>query len=225
MTEPAIPHTLLRLLQEEVQAPVNLVLTNNRSRLISVRKKNGHVEVRLQKLFLEADLDLWQRIAAYVGGGTPDLAPVRAFFDRHPSRPTHAPGQKREIFLNPVGEMYDLTDIFSEVNAAYFEGRVSARITWGPRRKSRTAKRRTLGSFNFNTQTIRVHPLLDSPDVPRDVVAFIVYHEMLHVDMGAPIVNGRRRYHSPEFYRRERLFDSFPMVKQWLRMQGFQTKV
>jgi hypothetical protein len=60
-----------------------------------------------------------------------------------------------------------------------------------------------------------MNPLLDRRTVPRFFVEFIVYHEMLHADIGVETRNGRRRVHTWEFRRRERLFREYARAISW----------
>ena len=53
-----------------------------------------------------------------------------------------------------------------------------------------------MGSYSVEDKLIRIHRSLDRDLVPRFFVAWIVYHEMLHQVHGAPILNGRRQFHT-----------------------------
>ena len=76
-------------------------------------------------------------------------------------------------------------------------------------------RRRILGSYNSRTNIIRVNPVLDRKNVPHYYLEFIVYHEMLHADMGVLKKNGRRDVHSREFRRREKMFPHFEKSLLW----------
>ena len=64
---------------------------------------------------------------------------------------------------------------------------------------------------------MRIHPALDQPWVPHYVLESIVYHELLHAALPATVVDGRRRVHTPEFRRRERLYPRLDEAKAWVR--------
>ena len=66
-----------------------------------------------------------------------------------------------------------------------------------------------MGSYSVEDRLIRIHPTLDSSDVPRYYLAWIVYHEMLHQKHGIPELGGRRCYHPPSFLAEERLYDEY----------------
>ncbi len=59
------------------------------------------------------------------------------------------------------------------------------------------------GFFRYHDKQIALSPLLNSPDVPRFVVEFVLFHELLHADMPS---SG----HSPDFKDRERKFQASP---------------
>jgi len=113
------------------------------------------------------------------------------------------------------GRYHDLREIYESVNGRYFEKSVSAVITWGTGCSRRAVRRRTLGSFSSNTNTIRINPVLDKKNVPRYFVEFVVYHEMLHAHMGCGVSKGRRTVHTKEFRERERFFAQYREALSW----------
>ncbi len=52
--------------------------------------------------------------------------------------------------------------------------------------------------------------------VPRYVVESVVYHEVLHATLPPVMKNERRRIHTPEFRRRERLFPNYQRAERWI---------
>ena len=51
--------------------------------------------------------------------------------------------------------------------------------------------------------------VLDAPDVPGHVVEFILYHELLHRELGAERQGGRFVVHSKRFRAEERRFERY----------------
>ena len=75
------------------------------------------------------------------------------------------------------GVMYDLEEMFQEINGRFFKGVLSpCRLEWGRQR----AHNRT-GLYDPAARCIRISPVLDDPSVPSYVVEFVLYHEMLHL--------------------------------------------
>lgn len=153
-----------------------------------------------------------------------DLLPRRRRdADAEPSpRPPAQRPRRRKPKLRPVGRCCDLSELADEVNRRYFEGRLTARITWGrrrPRRRRRSRGRRVsmqLGSYHQEQDLVRVHPALDQPWVPRFVLEAVIYHELLHAALPPREENGRRRVHTPEFHRRESLFPHLDEARRWI---------
>ncbi len=109
----------------------------------------------------------------------------------------------------------------ASVNGEYFDGDIDAAVTWGMARRGRAVRRRTLGSYSSHTNTIRINPLLDKKGVPSYFVKFIIYHEMLHADIGVGTKSGRRQVHTPEFRRREKLFENYAEALAWEKGRNF----
>ena len=121
----------------------------------------------------------------------------------------------RKVTIRTEGRYYDLNEIYNSVNQEYFGGNISASITWGKRGSGRSAAKRTLGSYSYHSNIIRINPQLDSIKVPRYYMEFLVYHEMLHADIGLKNENDRRIVHSGEFKKREKEFRHYKRAVEW----------
>lgn len=121
-----------------------------------------------------------------------------------------ARGRKR--LASGEGKVHSLGEIFRELNRRYFNRQLEvAAVGWGLRRAWYR-----LGHYDPLHQTITVSPVLDTPKVPRSVLAYLVYHEMLHVLFDD--VPGRgHRLHPQEFRRAESAFPDFREARQFLR--------
>jgi hypothetical protein len=192
---------------------ISLTFTNNATSLISVRKRGSETTVRLHRVFLGAGGPVIDEIAGFIRRGRGKTPFVRAFIRQH--KGFLRPATQRRRSLRPAGKWHDLVDICGRINAEYFNDSVAADITWGSRNHRGAARRRTLGSYNRDAGLITINPLLDRKTVPRYFVEFIVYHEMLHADMGVRISNGRRLVHTREFRVREKLFREYGRAIGW----------
>ncbi len=206
----------------------SLELTDNQRTILSVRagRLGGRapLELRIHHSFTEAPAEVLEAVAAFVESkrgsdrAREALVLIREHFSSH-----RAKARIRRLVLRPEGVAFDLREVMADLNERYFEGRLSAGITWG---KSNTAgsascrRRRTstlqLGSYSYEDRLIRVHRVLDDPEIPRYVVEAVVYHELLHADMPPVIVGGRRHFHTPEFRRRERLYRNLGRAERWI---------
>ena len=113
------------------------------------------------------------------------------------------------------GRVHDLQAIFDRLNAEHFDGRVEARIGWGPNRGGRRRRTIKTGVYVQDARLIRIHPALDRREVPEMYVATVVFHEMLHQIVPAFERDGRRVVHGREFRRRERAYPDYGRAKVW----------
>lgn len=111
------------------------------------------------------------------------------------------------------GKYHSLHSIYSDLNRRYFNNQIEIeRIGWGIR-KSRTR----LGHFDPVHNTITLSPILDSPSVPRYVLGYVVYHEMLHSVFEGVSSGHIHRHHPPELRRTEKAYPDFEKAKKFLR--------
>ena len=146
------------------------------------------------------------------------MAAARTSAKRKLSRPARLPAQ-RGLALGAPGEFFDLPAIFDQLHVRYFQSAAALAgyvITWGRRRRLPPREYFVFGSIQEDDRIIRIHPGLDAPWVPGWFLEYVVYHEMLHAivpDESLP--GGRRRVHTPEFQRRERLFAHYRRARRW----------
>lgn len=117
-----------------------------------------------------------------------------------------------KITTSPRGKTYDLTALFSDLNTRYFSGKLERPLlSWSQRRT-----RRVLGHHDHVHRAIVISSTLDNAAIPRFVVEYVLYHEMLHVKHPARVVSGRTSYHGRSFRDDERLFERFDEAVKWL---------
>ena len=58
--------------------------------------------------------------------------------------------------------------------------------------------------------------ILDSDKIPRFVLEFVMYHELLHDTVDHADGVSRRTYHTREFRLREREFSNHDEAQEWL---------
>lgn len=206
----------------------SLVLTENRSRIVSARPApyGRRLEVRIHRCFADASEPTLRAVADFLGGrrGEPRrraLRTIREHFARHGA--PQEPATKRRTVLRPVGQCFDLRELCDDVDRRYFGGELGVAITWGRASRRRRKRRRRgcgfsiqLGSYDDRRRLVRIHRCLDRPEVPRYVVEAVIHHELLHAALPPVVVNGRRRLHTPEFRRRERQFEHHRKASRWI---------
>jgi hypothetical protein len=217
--------TLRRELQERLGAYLTrgrprIVLTDNVHTMVSIKRGDGVVTFRLHHMFARAPSLVLRELARYAEKQDRSAAKLlRDFIDANEDL-VRKREEPRPITVDVEGKHHNLQEIFDDLNERYFDGTIEARITWGPRsRRKRARESIKLGSYTFEDEIIRIHPVLDAADVPRFFVEWIVYHEMLHEVHDMPVVDGRRVYHTPEFRRAEAQFERYAEAVLWERTQ------
>jgi hypothetical protein len=204
-----------RALAERLGEPVRLVITDNRSTMLSAKSKSGRLEVRLHHMFLTADEDVLFAVSDYLGGkGRGAAAIIDRFVETHRRRFVASGRPQSE--LPTKGRHHDLRAILDDLARRHFGRPLEVRIAWGKRmRPKRDQRSLQLGTYLPEERLIRIHPVLDQPWVPGYFVESVVFHEMLHHDMPAIVRNGRRHYHTMAFRERERSFEYHMAAEQW----------
>lgn len=198
--------------------PLCLIWTQNRTSMLSFRQKSGQLHLRLHVMFRHFGAPAhFMAVAVYIQNPRDAhagrvLDAFVAAYQGHYARP----GSQH---CNPKGSIHDLAAIFAELNQTYFHQGCTAKITWGPRRGQGARRRRSLqlGCYVVEDNLIRVHPCLDQSFVPRFVVAFVVFHEMLHEVLGVGQKAHRRSIHPPEFIALESTHPDYQRFQAWER--------
>ena len=178
----------------------------------TIRLRNGRLLVRLSDL-LEGAPDTVLKAIAHI---------LLAKMYRHPIDRAHAARYRkyvasheivrkahlvrqmrgRKLLRSPRGHFYDLDAVFEDLNTRFFYGLMARpRMSW-----SQTKTRRILGHYDPAHNAIIISRIFDHPGVPRYVLEYIVYHEMLHLKHPVKLRGSRRCVHSPEFQQEEKLF-------------------
>lgn len=119
-------------------------------------------------------------------------------------------GRKR--MDTPQGECYNLEEMFDALNERHFDGQLGRpRLSW-----SRATARALLGHYDPAHHAIVVSRIFDRPGVPRFLVEYLLYHEMLHIKHPVTQRRARRCFHSAEFRAEERRFPQYRDAKRLL---------
>jgi len=210
-------HSLKDQLQQLTGSPLCLIITDNATSMLSVQRKVAGAEVRLHRMFLHAGPDICREVAELIRKGRCRRQIIRSFIRQN----SHLLKQKSPVVRTQrvTGQQHCLKTMYESLNREYFDGTVSASITWGRSNSRQRVKMRTLGSYHAETNTIRINPLLDKKTVPAYFLEFIVYHEMLHAYVGITTRNGRRSIHSKDFRMHEKKFRYYSEAMEWEKMR------
>ena len=196
---------------------LELHLTNNHYSMISVRRRPDGYRLRLHRMFVGAEPRIVRALARYVVHNDRRASTLLGeYIEQNQHIIRQQVRRPRRIRIRAAGRHHDLRAIFDRLNSERFDGKLDARITWGPvsarRRRRRSIK---MGSFAVEDRIIRIHPALDQPSVPEYFVAWIVFHEMLHGKHEVHRKDGRRRFHTREFLAEERTFSDYERAHAW----------
>ena len=208
---------LKTVLERQLRAPVRLFLTENVSTMISYRwEDDGRVRVRVHRAFADADDDVMRALASFIAGKRGRASEVldRFLEARHDQIVRSRKRRSRRVLLNPTGSHHDLRAMFDRLNKKFFEHMVTAKIGWGKRRRRKARRRIDFGAYYPESNRIRIHPSLDSRDVPRYFVEFIVHHEMCHAYLAGTLF-GRDGCHTPEFRALEKRHPAYERSLEW----------
>ena len=209
------PGTSLPELKVELFAFANV---NN-----TIRLRNGKLLVRLSDL-LEGAPETVLRAIAHILLAKMYRRPIdrghaaryRKYVGSHEIvRKAHLVRQMRgrKMLRPPRGHYYDLDAIFEELNTHFFHGLMARpRMSW-----SQTKTRRILGHYDPAHNAIIISRIFDHPGVPRYVLDYIVYHEMLHLKHPVKLRGSRRCVHSAEFQAEEKLFHRVAEANAFLK--------
>jgi hypothetical protein len=196
---------------------LGLTLTNNRYSMVAVRRAPTGYRVRIHRMFARIQPRIVRALARYVVHNDRRASSVLGeYIEQNKHIIKSQPRRPRQVTIRTAGRHFDLKEIFDRLNGEYFEGKLEARITWGPSFKARRRRRSIkMGSFSVEDRIIRIHPSLDQGGVPPYFVAWIVFHEMLHGKHEITRVGGRRCFHTPEFLAEEKTFAHYERAYAW----------
>jgi len=209
---------LMQSLKRLLKAPFALTITDNARSIISVKVKSGAYIIRLHHMFLDADETVLTSLVAYLTGNTRRAGWLKPFIqeNRIKIRKRPAAPRKRSVRIDPQGRYVSLRDAFNRLNTEYFDDRVRCAVTWGNRKRRPWAKRVRLGSYSPCSGVIRINPVLDRPDIPPSVIEHVLFHEMLHQQLGVRICNGRRFCHHEAFRQKEKTYARREEALAWM---------
>jgi hypothetical protein len=189
----------------------------------TVRLRDGQVRMRLSDLLEGAPEPVLHAIAHLLLAklyGKPAAAPHARRYRQYAGRrdvsaKTHLVRQMRgrKQLSGPQGAVYDLEQIFDELNTRFFHGLLGRPLmTW-----SRDHARNSLGHYDPAHNAIVVSRVFDHARVPRYAVEYLVYHEMLHLKYPVRLRGSRRCVHPPQFQAEEKRFPRLAEAKRFLR--------
>lgn len=195
--------------------PVKVVFTDNTSTMITVHHTPA-CSVRLHRMFAVAPSKVLSALAVYVKW--PRHRASNATLSRYIKEKSHLikPARPRGRRIKTRGRHFDLKAVFEKLNREYFNGELTAMITWGRPFRGRRRRSMRFGCVDREAGVVRINSSLDAPFVPGFFLEYIVYHEMLHCLVGAQVsADGRELAHHRAFRERERPYARYHDALRW----------
>ena len=206
---------IIKMLEAELSRPVELLLTNNRSVVLSSRRSRKGIEIRLHQVFLQADRRVILAVADLIKKGSQPAREIIDQYIRKHQRKIQSKKKRKTLILRTQGKVYDLAKILKRLEEKYHLPTRGIKITWSNARLRPGQGSIRLGSYNHDQRLIRVHPALDDIRVPRYFVEYIVYHELLHALIPPVSRNGRRNFHPAKFQELEKKFTYYQQAREF----------
>jgi len=121
--------------------------------------------------------------------------------------------RSRNLSFEPKGDVRNLDSVFRYVNTCYFQGHLPfPTLAW-----STESPRTRLGFYFAPLNLLAANKVMDSERVPRYVLEFVVYHELLHHLNAGRRYPGRQVHHTKSFRDHEKAFSHYEDAERWLR--------
>lgn len=195
-----------------------LKVNNNRSTMVSVKWEPDRTKVSLHQMFLDAPRTIMDDLACYIRKDHEEISPlVRAYIEDNLKKFDYSRAlDAKKLVVR--GEFYNLKELYDEINRDYFNSSLNLQITWFGTPRKRRGNKVNLGFYHDTTRLIKINRLMDKPEFPKFVIAYVIYHEMLHYVCPAYFdERGRHQIHSKEFKKLEEEFADFQKANEWIQ--------
>src|SRR5689334_6116212 len=108
---------------------------------------------------------------------------------------------------------HHLPSLAAEIHRTYFFKFPPLPVRWGNQITRKRRRSIRLGSYNHHTSEIRIHPLLNTQQIPAFFIQSIIHHEYLHHILGGS--------HNRKFHAHERQFRYYREAQEWIRRNLF----
>lgn len=209
--------TIQKQLENRSGIKLKLKINDNRSTMLSVKWEPDFAKVSLHRMFLNAPQNVMDALACYLKREDKIIASsVKAFIEDKLKNFDYSQQVDHKKFYSQ-GNVYNLQQIYNDLNEEYFDNQLNLYITWFGKPNRRCRSRVTFGLYHDPLRLIKVNRLLDSPSFPHYLVAYVIYHEMVH-HVCPPYfdANGQHHIHTKEFKEKEALFRHFELAQEWI---------
>jgi len=196
--------------------PILRIRLDDQSGVYRYRRRREEWLLRLNPGFIAADREMLQLVAREVfeRGRQGRRGTIHAFVH---SEEFASIGQELEDLVagepRTKGTVYDLTEVCKHVRHHHFSPPVGcpSSLTW-----TDGLTFHTFGHYNSLRDRITISRSLDDENVPRYVVEFVMYHELLHKLHGIGWATSRRAMHTPAFRADEKGLPRYEQAQEFL---------
>lgn len=190
--------------------------------MVSAKNRaDGSVELRLQRIFLDASDIVLDEIAELLSGGKNDKVALKQFIDAcfnhspDASRPSSDPGPDAaaQNFAS-----HDIQSYATRLNSLYLQGRSTAQVRWGRRSTRRSTRSIRFACYDPSRNVIIMNRKMDNSQIPEYFVEYVLFHEMLHEVLGiGSRPDGKRDIHGRLFKLMESTYPDFEKARRFER--------
>jgi len=222
------PEAWSAYLSAQLDARVEVVFTRARRTVLKVEPRGALRTVRMNGFFAHAPHPVREAVVSWIRSGRRarrKLELLDAWVETQIEVAERR--EPRAVRLSTRGRVHDLEALGEQLRTKEFAREFASengasdlpafpRLTWGRSTRSRTRRTLRLGSFDYWSGLVRMHPVLDQPAVPESFVRYVLFHELLHAALPAQRGNGGRRvFHGREFRARERAYSGTASALEW----------
>jgi predicted SprT family Zn-dependent metalloprotease len=203
-------------LKDDLGKKLQLKINDNRSTMLSVKWEPDCTKVSMHRMFLKAPRNIMDALACYIRQGDELHPKVKAFIETGLQKLDYSKAlDPRKLYH--AGNVYNLKQIYDDLNREYFNNKLQLGITWFGKPVMRNKTRVTFGLYHDALKLVKINRVLDSPRFPDYFVAYVIYHEMVHyVCPGYIDEKGVNRVHSKEFKEMEANFKYLQLAEKWI---------
>lgn len=189
----------------------------------TIRLREDTAYIRVSDLLRKAPVKVLEATAAILLGRLYRRTPPRAMVEIYKEFAYAAATRRRLLGLrrrrarrvrsDARGACRNLRPLFDKLNQRYFGAALARpRLGWSER-----TWRTQLGCFDPALNQIVINRHLDQKNVPEYVVAYVLYHEMLHLKHPMRLAHCRLESHSARFRADEKHFAQYERAMKFLR--------
>lgn len=214
---------VLRTLRPSCKATIDVKFRPSANARSSVRLESGLLRVRMADVMEQAPAPVLESLAYLLLSKLFRLRPAASHRRRYRmwlqrqdvGKRLHTARRERgyKAASGPAGEHFSLEAVFEDLNRKFFGGMLARpNLGW-----SRHCSRTRLGHYDPAHHMIVISRVFDRADMPRDLIEYVMYHEMLHLLHPPEHHAGRRVIHTRAFREAEKQFPEIRGVKAKLR--------